>query len=621
MARLNPVRWLCPGLVLALVSAGHAVQVTADPPAWDLGVRDRDTTLAKTIVLRPPPDRNLRVQHVMGSAPWIQPRITRARGTDAAAATVEVQVDTHGCTGRVAGAVFVTFSGEATSALRIPVSATIRASAEPARVEVFFAREDAAGRAFEEWWRTTGVTNDRIEILPVNTAGNYKRLRERQKMAMPENGAADVAAYVDGQIALYGLAEVKNGLKGLLNLDGCARGRSRGGERVRGRETAEVLRELGMDGPTATAAGGATLEVWLFYFADCHQCREARRAVDSLKASFGQRVSVHAVDATARPDAIALAYATLAQYEDAPSSVPSSLAFVGGTLLAGAQEILSDCRRTAEAQLAIGGAALRVRRPESVPSLDAYARTLGIWPLIVAAAADGINPCAFAAMILLVSILTTREGRTDVLLKRRILVGGGAFCLGVFAVYYVSGLVVLEGMGRLRGQPWVDAGVFWAVWLLAMLGCVLSIRDAWIYHRTGDAQRLVLKVPSAIRTRFGSVIRGRYARLGLVFGGFAAGGIIAVLEGICTGQMYLPAIQYMVREPDLRARGLVLLFVYNLIFVLPLIAILAVALLGVHFRQMSAFLERHLVKAKLLLAFVFLLLATAMMVQRFIGWI
>ena len=91
---------------------------------------------------------------------------------------------------------------------------------------------------------------------------------------------------------------------------------------------------------------------------------------------------------------------------------------------------------------------------------------------------------------------------------------------------------------------------------------------------------------------------------------------MAALEGVCTGQMYLPVIQYMASTPGLRARGAAWLLLYNGLFVLPLVLILGVALAGVHFRKLNAFLMRHIGAAKIALAVVFFAVAAAMVLGR-----
>ena len=158
--------------------------------------------------------------------------------------------------------------------------------------------------------------------------------------------------------------------------------------------------------------------------------------------------------------------------------------------------------------------------------------------------------------------------------------------------------------------------VFWAVWTLAAVGGILSAMDAIVYLRTRDATRVLLKIPKVLRQRFAPLLRRRFTRYGLILGGFIGGALIAILEGVCTGHMYLPTIQYMARTPGLRAGGAAWLLLYNDLFILPLLAILAVALAGVHFRRLNSFLRDHLGLAKLGLAGVFFLLATGMILGR-----
>jgi cytochrome c biogenesis protein CcdA len=238
--------------------------------------------------------------------------------------------------------------------------------------------------------------------------------------------------------------------------------------------------------------------------------------------------------------------------------------------------------------------------------------------VVLAALADGVNPCAFAAMVLLVSILSTvrlADGgeRTTV---AGLALGGGAMCLGVFVTYYAAGLALFAGAGFVESYPLAERIVFWSVWALAAVGFVLSSVDAALYLRTGDAKRVLLRIPEPLRRKLAPLIRTGFGRGGLALGGFAGGVIIALVEGVCTGQMLLPTIQYMASTPGLRARGALYLLLYNALFTLPLAVILAVAIAGVRFQALSGFLKRHLAAAKVLLAAVFLALATAMLAGR-----
>src|SRR3989338_5815915 len=65
-----------------------------------------------------------------------------------------------------------------------------------------------------------------------------------------------------------------------------------------------------------------------------------------------------------------------------------------------------------------------------------------LWPLItVAALIDSINPCAFSILILTIAFLFTLGAARGGMLKI-----GGAYILGIFVVYILIGLGILQAL-------------------------------------------------------------------------------------------------------------------------------------------------------------------------------
>jgi hypothetical protein len=295
--------------------------------------------------------------------------------------------------------------------------------------------------------------------------------------------------------------------------------------------------------------------------------------------------------------------------------------FVGDRVVLGEEPILEGAGQVVNEQLARGGAHLALRRAGAPAGDAALAGEIGLVTIVAAALADGVNPCAFAAMVLLVSVLSapalgggrsTEGGRTG---KRALVIGGASFVAAVFATYFLIGLGLFAGARSLAAFPLAERVVFWAVWAVAVAGGVFSGVDAAVYFRTGDPERLRLKVPEGLRRRFAPLLRRQFTVLGLVAGGVAGGFVISLMEGVCTGQLYLPTIQCMARWADARTRWIAYLALYNLLFILPLVAILAACVAGVHFRKLNALLRRHLGWSKVALAVVFFGLATVMFLQ------
>jgi cytochrome c biogenesis protein CcdA len=235
-------------------------------------------------------------------------------------------------------------------------------------------------------------------------------------------------------------------------------------------------------------------------------------------------------------------------------------------------------------------AAARAPAAEGVP--DAAAFRAAPLPVLAAGLLDGVNPCAFSTLLFLLSFLTLRRrGRAPVL------AAGLAFIAAVFAVYTALGFGLLAGLrtflaGRTPGLVF-NAALSVAALVLGSL----SLRDAAL-AKAGRAADSVLALPPALRRASHWAIR-TFAADGVFFVGAAlAGGLVALLELACTGQIYFPTLAYINRAaPDAGSLGLLLL--YNAAFIAPLAAVFALFGLGSSHRSIQAWYGRHLAAVRL----------------------
>ena len=100
-------------------------------------------------------------------------------------------------------------------------------------------------------------------------------------------------------------------------------------------------------------------------------------------------------------------------------------------------------------------------------------------------------------------------------------------------------------------------------------------------------------------------MRAKLRARNLVLGSLIVGFAVAILESLCTGQVYLPTIMFVLKDPSLRLHALFYLVLYNLCFILPLIVIFTLAYQGFASERLGAFLKRHLGALKALLAVIF----------------
>ena len=230
-------------------------------------------------------------------------------------------------------------------------------------------------------------------------------------------------------------------------------------------------------------------------------------------------------------------------------------------------------------------------------------QTLSVMTVIAGGLIDGINPCAFATIIFFISYLAF-VGRQ----KREVLLVGISFTMAVFLTYLAIGLGLFH---FLRGLAFLNLLSQIIYGLAAALVFVLGLVSLYDYHliRSGHKpSELKLQLPLFLKRRIHSTIRERSRSGHLMVGAVGSGVIISVLELACTGQVYLPTIVFVMGVSELKSHAFFYLLIYNLLFVFPLALIFLVSYMGVTSKQMSALLETHLDKVKLVLGLFFLFL-------------
>jgi len=184
----------------------------------------------------------------------------------------------------------------------------------------------------------------------------------------------------------------------------------------------------------------------------------------------------------------------------------------------------------------------------------------GSWllPLIaVAALIDSINPCAFSILLLTIAFLLS-IGK----LRSNVLQIGGTYIAGVFVVYLLIGLGLLRTL-HIFNTPHFMASV--GAGLLVLLG-VINIVNEFV-----PAFPVKLAMPHVAHHRI-AVLMERAS----VPTAFALGGLVGLCEFPCTGGPYLMVLG-LLHDQTTYFTGVGYLFLYNVIFILPLVLILLFA--------------------------------------------
>lgn len=223
---------------------------------------------------------------------------------------------------------------------------------------------------------------------------------------------------------------------------------------------------------------------------------------------------------------------------------------------------------------------------------------IGAGAVAVAGLVDGLNPCAFVTAVFLVSFLAASGYRRGAALGV-----GAAFAGAVLVTYFLVGLGLLT-FARAWGAS--DAVRYAAAGLVIALAAV-SLYDASAYAATGRG--VALQLPRSLKERIHEAIRTRLRARNVALGAAVAGVLVTLFEAVCTGQVYLPTIVAMTRREETAGRAMALLAVYNLAFIVPLLALLGATVFGVSSRRLGEWSRRNVVLAKAAMAVLFLGLA------------
>lgn len=184
----------------------------------------------------------------------------------------------------------------------------------------------------------------------------------------------------------------------------------------------------------------------------------------------------------------------------------------------------------------------------------------GKWllPLVgVAALIDSINPCAFSILLLTIAFLLS-IGK----LRSSVLAIGSAYILGIFVVYLVIGLGLLQTL-HIFDTPHFMAKV--GASLLVLLG-LINVTKEFV-----PAFPVKLGIPHTAHQKIAVLMEKASVPTAV-----ALGGLVGLCEFPCTGRPYLMVLG-LLHDYATYFTGVAYLIMYNLIFILPLILILLIA--------------------------------------------
>jgi cytochrome c biogenesis protein CcdA len=354
------------------------------------------------------------------------------------------------------------------------------------------------------------------------------------------------------------------------------------------------------------------LELDYFFTPTCHACHEVReKIISQLEQKYKDKVRINFRNINSIEEYKLLL--SLKEKYHLSKAVSTPAVHFSGKILIGKQNISTDLIKLIDEELAKSPGQKSLN-----PSVDLLKYFLSFTPLAVISAGlvDGINPCAFTVIVFFISFLALQGYR-----KKELAVVGLFFISAVFATYLLIGLGIFSFFYSLKGFWLVRKSFNLGIGSLSLVFGIMAVADFMKFRTSGQTEGMRLQLPPSVKRQIQKVIgmnfrkdnsipvpatKGTMFRLSVA--AFVTGLLVSLLEAVCTGQMYLPTITFVLKSTNIRLKALAYLLLYNLMFILPLLAIFLCALMGTTSEDFSRLLKKHFLSTKSLMAVMFFVL-------------
>lgn len=222
---------------------------------------------------------------------------------------------------------------------------------------------------------------------------------------------------------------------------------------------------------------------------------------------------------------------------------------------------------------------------------EAYPLTIPL--LIGAAIVDAINPCAFAVLLILMTTILATQNR------RKALYTGLAFSFAIFVSYLAMGLGLYSFVTHFE----TTHTFMMVIGVIAILLGIFNIKDYFWYGKG-----FLMEVPLSWRTRLKSLITSIVNPIGAFFIGI----LISLFLLPCTSGPYI-VITSMLGHSETFINALMLLVLYNIIFILPMILITVGVSFGMDVNKAEELRQKNLKRLHLVAGMIMLIMGVAIL--------
>lgn len=350
---------------------------------------------------------------------------------------------------------------------------------------------------------------------------------------------------------------------------------------------------------------GREANIYYFYINMCKKCKDADEKIDYYTSELRKKNPSHTIKFFSynitEPENLELlkSFCMAFSLETNQYSVPAIFAgnkcFFGESGVEEAIEYISgrlaegEAFGPVEAARAVDGAKGLIRDFFGIRFLNIFAAGL----------VNGLNPCSFSMLLFLISLLLARQ---DI----NIVYPGIAYAAGKFAAYIMLGSI-LYGVFSTIGINSYEITTKLMLGLFTAIMAALNIKDFFAAKKEKYG-KITNQLPSFLRKMNHGIIE-KVKQINGIFAVIVSsallGAVISVGEFLCTGQVYLASIVYILQtESYLSPTAFLYLIFYSVAFITPTLVIVLIISKTRKIMLLSEFFRKRLALVKLLTAII-----------------
>jgi len=337
----------------------------------------------------------------------------------------------------------------------------------------------------------------------------------------------------------------------------------------------------------STANSSDKAAVHFFYSPLCSSCHKVMPYIEEYEKAHPD-VRIHYHNIADNQDDILLFETFRKMHPEEELFVP--VIFIGDEALIGEDAIFTNFEQKMGEIQTQGPPVVTGDRPTPAEPI-----TINPVILVLAALGEGFNPCGLLVLALLLVSLMASDSRKTILFV------GSAYIIAFFLVRVLSGFAIFSVIQI----PGVAQIFLIAAGIIAIIAGLFQIKDGLIKN-----PKALFSIPQSKKSSI-----SKYLKIASIPAGFIVGALTGLYGMACTVGIYISILGMIYQDFQ---SGLFYLLAYNVVVILPLIAILLLVIFGLSPEKLNSWREERKSLLRIIIGVIMLIMGIIILVPIFI---